>query len=186
MVMWEVFEHFKFIKHLFNFGTDKCWECSFYGIMTNLFIVMIGNFNYFATNILGISAFFLVSIFVIMIIDAITGLAASKKENQKRTSKKGARWFVKFGSYMAFLYFINSLIREFETLGIDWLEVFCGVIRMYILFHVMYWELFSIGENLERLGYDARIFKLITNLFSIFKKTVKKKTDIDLEDDKDK
>lgn len=184
MKMWEVFEHFKFIRHLFNFNTDRCLESAFFGLLTNLGIVVMGCFKYFATDILGISAFFLVSLFVIMILDCISGLLASKREHQKRTSKKGLRWFIKFGSYIAFLYCINALIREFGTLDIDWLQSFCGIIRMYVLFHVMYWELFSIGENLERLGYDPRIFKLITNLFSIFKKTVKKKTDIDFEDEK--
>ncbi len=186
--MWNIFEHYKFLKHLFNFRNDVVVECSTISaigsVLVNGILIIMDWYKYFADNILGVSVFFITMIFIIMLVDLCSGLAASKKEGQKRTSKKGLRWVFKFGSYVLFIYVINAFVKEVVSMGHDWLYVPLNVIKLYMLFHIVMWETKSIEENITRMGYNARIFGIIDTTFKNIKKIFSKQG-INTEDNND-
>lgn len=173
--MWDVFEHYKFLKHLFDFNTDKVQECAFFSLLANTVFLTVGYFNYFASHILGVSVSFIIMVAIVMVIDLFTGLRAAKKEEQRRTSKKGLRWVFKLLSYVLFMYIFNTFLLECKSYGYVWAEYPLNLLKLYIIVHILFWETKSIDENLERLGYSLRILKLADDIFSFVKELVKKK-----------
>lgn len=181
--MWNVFEHFRFVKSLFDFSNDTVRECGVLGIVFSLLVNMVsaitGMFNYFALEVLGVSIFFITMIFIVMLIDLVSGLAASKREGEKRESKKGLRWVFKLGSYMVFIYVSNAFSLEASTNGFEWLAYPLNVIKLYVVFHIVFWEMKSIDENLKRLGYSFQIFQLFNLLFISIRRMFKYKIGVD-------
>lgn len=175
MNMWDIFEHYKFLKYLFNYGTEKVQESAFLSVLANLILICMGYFNYFADHILGVSVSFIIMVAVVMSVDFVTGLAAAKKEKQKRTSKKGLRWVFKLCSYALFMYMFHTFILECQSYGYEWFIYPLKVIKLYIIGHILFWEIKSIDENAERLGYDFRILKIADEIFGFFKSIVTKK-----------
>ena len=176
--MWDYLEHYKFIKHLFDFSAEKVQISSFLSIVTNFLIIVMGYFTFFCDNVIGVTAGFVTIIGTIMVIDLFTGLRAAKVNKEVRTSKKGLRWFFKLGSYIVFMMGFNSLIKETETYDFDWLVYPLNVLKLYAIFHILYWETKSIDENLERMGYSFKIFKLFDILFNSVKGIFKTKVDV--------
>ena len=123
-------------------------------------------------------------LFIVMITDYITGLAASKYEEKARaekegrdskpvfTSKKGLRWVFKFGSYITFLYISFSLEQHIQKNDLDILTYVSKVAHFYILMHIFYWELKSVDENFERLGFKFKIFGVFNSIFNSMKGTM--------------
>lgn len=181
--MWNVFEHFRFVKSLFDFSNDTVRECGVLGIVFSLLVNMVsaitGMFNYFALEVLGVSIFFITMIFIVMLIDLVSGLAASKREGEKRESKKGLRWVFKLGSYMVFIYVSNAFSLEASANGFEWLAYPLNVIKLYVVFHIVFWEMKSIDENLKRLGYSFQIFQLFNLLFISIRRMFKYKIGVD-------
>lgn len=175
--MWDILEHYKFLKHLFNYGLEKVQESAFFSVLANAILILMGYFNYFADHIVGVSASFIIMVAVVMSVDLITGLKAAKKEKQDRTSKKGLRWVFKLGSYIMFVYGLNTFIIECSTYGFDWLQYPLNLLKMYVIGHILFWETKSIDENFERLGYSLRILKLADEIWYFFRDIVKKKVD---------
>lgn len=181
--MWpECLEHYKFIKHLFDYTAEKVQTSAFFSVITNFFIIVMGYFQFFCDNIIGVTAGFVTIIGTIMVIDLITGIRAAKANNIERTSKKGLRWWFKLGSYIVFMMGFNSLIKETQTYNFDWLVYPLNVLKLYAVFHILYWETKSIDENLEKLGYSFNIFKLFDRFFDTLKGIFKTKGGIDVED----
>lgn len=180
--MWECFEHYKFLKHLFNYHAEKVQISAILSVITNFLIIVMGYFHFFCDNIIGVTAGFVTIIGVIMVIDLITGLRAAKMNNVNRTSKKGLRWWFKLGSYIVFMMGFNSLIKETATYDFDWLVYPLNVLKLYAVFHILYWETKSIDENLEKMGYSFKIFKLFDMLFFTVKGIFRTKGGVDVED----
>lgn len=185
--MWDIFEHFKFIKHLFNYRDSTVIECSavsaVWSVIINAIMLITGWFEYFADNVLGISVFLIVMIFIVMLIDLFSGLAASRKEGKKRTSKKGLRWVFKMGSYILFIYVINAFVKEALLMDQNWLAVPLSVIKLYLIFHIIMWETKSIEENFRRLGYNTRIFGMMAAAYKNIKRIFSKNPDVGIKDD---
>ena len=59
--------------------------------------------------------------------------------------------------------------------GFEWLEIPFIAIHFYILVHILTWELKSVDENFKRLGYNLKIFALITDIFVTVRVMLKKK-----------
>lgn len=173
--MNEIFEQLKFLKHITNIGDPKVQECSFWGIIGTLLICFSNATHFLAESILGITVYFTIALFVIMVVDLITGLMAANKEHQRKTSKKGLRWVFKFGSYILFVYIINALGTDSIRTGIDSIPFLMEVIKYYVVFHIAAWEIKSIDENLERNGYSFRIFKLFDNIYALAMKLINDK-----------
>lgn len=164
--MNEIFEQFKFIRHITNFSNAKVQECSFWGIICTIGMFLSDTVTFLANDVMGITIYFTIAMFVIMIADLITGLMAASKEHQKRTSKKGLRWAIKFGSYVLFVYVLNALAKDSVRTGITGIAIIMECIKYYVVFHIASWELQSIDENLERQGYSFRIFKLFDDIYA--------------------
>lgn len=175
--MWDILEHYKFLKHLFNFSIEKVQESAFFSILTNIILLLMGYFKYFADKVLGVSIAFILMVGIVMLVDLITGLMAAKKEKIERTSKKGLRWVFKIGSYILFMYVFNTFIIECSQYGYEWLQHPLNLLKLYIIGHILFWETKSVDENFERLGYSLRILKLFDEVFGMFKSMVKKKID---------
>jgi phage-related holin len=186
-------EHYYFLIKLFDFSTDKAKDASIFSISASSIIsILLSIFNgleYFCKNMLGISVALLLAIFTIMIIDYITGLKAAKKEekdNAKKenreiknilSSKKGLNWVFKFGSYVGFIWLMNIIIIQIQDKNLDLLGYPIALIQVYIIIHIMYWEVVSIDENLERIGLNFKILKLFKDIIEKLKLSYKKKID---------
>ena len=177
--MLEYLEQYSFLKGLFNYKTervqDSAFAASIISFFTNFFLIVTGMFEKFAANVLGVGIAFMLMLFVILIVDLITGLAAAKKSKEILKSKKGLRWVFKLGSYVLFIYVINCFSEEAILQGYDWLAYPINIIKIYIVAHIAIWELQSIDENLERMGYNFRILKMINPIFRLINRAGKKK-----------
>lgn len=180
--MYTALEQYGFIKAYLDFNSEKLRIAAFFGIVLNLIIMLTGMFNYLANEILGISPAVAIMIFIIMFFDLITGVSASTYEGVEITSKKGARWIFKFGSYATFLYVMDCLIHEITTYSLAWLLYPMTVIKLFIVFTICFMELKSIDENFERMGISLRIFKFLDPFYIIFKKAIKKNTNVDIDE----
>lgn len=163
--MWEIFDHLKFLKHIFNFADVKVQGCGVLsaglGILANWAALVTGCYTYLVTNVLGVSVFLITCLFVIMVVDYITGLTAAHQERQKIISKKGLRWVFKLGFYILTLVTLNGFVKEAFYQGQEWLIYPLNLIKLYAMFHICLWEIKSIGENLHRLGYGNYISDLM-------------------------
>lgn len=177
-----VLEQYGFLGAYVDFNSEKLKMAAFWGIIFNLLIMLTGMFNYWANEILGISPAVAIMIFVIMFFDLLTGVSAATYEGEKLCSKKGTRWIFKFGSYATFLYVVDCLIHEIAVYGFAWLTYPMTVIKLFIVFTICFMELKSIDENFERMGMSFRIFKFLDPFYILFKKAVKKNTDVDLDE----
>lgn len=118
----------------------------------------------------------LIFLTVLIILDCITGIIASKYEKKKLTSTKGLRSIHKFISYFVFLCGINllqgMLLIEGHTVGI----IFINQLRIIVFVLIFLWEWHSIGENYERrFGIKPKIFTFIDKLGDILEKKIAKK-----------
>ena len=107
----------------------------------------------FSQDYLGISGHFAGALAILILVDFITGLAASKKEGKKFSSSRGLRTVYKTGAYMLFLFIAFSLEKEIPEDGGFFLSVI-KYFHIYLIAHIAFWELFSVDENLKRLGVD--------------------------------
>lgn len=172
--MWELFEHYRFIGQTFDFTSARVRDCSLLGgaasLAANLLALLSGGCRGLAEQVLGVSVFFVTMLFVIMLADLLTGLAASRRAGEPRTSKKGLRWVFKLGSYVLFIYVLNAFMLEAARGGHDRLAVPLNVVKLYVVFHIALWEIKSIDENLQRIGYALRIFRLADRLAALLRR----------------
>lgn len=176
--MNEIFEHLRFIRYITNLSDPKVQLCSFYGFIGAFFTWLTNGIQFLAGDVMGITVYFTIVMFIIMIVDYITGLLAARKEHERPTSKKGLRWVFKFGCYILFIYTLNGLAIDSVRTGIDEIVMVLEIIKYYTVFHIATWELQSIDENFERLGYSFRIFKLFNNIYNLFISVINKKTGV--------
>lgn len=173
---------------MFSLSTDKAKETTFLGAIVTPIAMAVTMFSYWANEILGMTVWAALMIFVIMFIDLITGVSAaaiSNKPDDVLRSKKGLRWVFKFGSYTVFIYVLNSLVKESATNSYSWIVESMNVVKLFVIFKICFWELKSIDENMEKMGYSFRIFKLLDPIYNIFTGLIKKNTDVDLSETKD-
>ena len=170
-------QQYSFLTKLFNYKSLDIQIIAVWSALVSIFIS-------FSNDFLGISAGIFAMLFIVMITDYVTGLAASryeevqkaKKENRCPkdvfTSKKGLRWVFKFGSYIVFLY-ISCMLQEHITVNkLDVLTYFSKIAHFYILIHIFSWELKSVDENFARLGFKFQIFGLFRGVFSTLKQVI--------------
>ena len=173
------FEQYAFLKPLFNYKLEKTQDSAIWATIisffTNAVLWLTGAFKSFSENFLGVSVAFVIMIFIIMIIDLITGLCAAKKRKEELKSKKGLRWVVKLGSYILFVYVLNCFSKEVTAMQFEWLAYPLGIIKIYIFAHIAIWETKSIDENFESMGYCLRILKLADPIFRAINKSAKDK-----------
>jgi len=167
-------EHLQFLTKLFDFSENKVQISAGYGAVFSILLTFLTSFT---ERFLGISLGLFLILFVVMITDFITGIMSAQKEQEKLTSKKGLGWVFKFGSYLVFLAVSFALRKEVLIFEFDWIDVTLKLIHFYILIHIFYWELKSVDENFERLGYSIRILKITDDIFDIVKNIVKRKVD---------
>ena len=110
----------------------------------------------FSKDYLGISGGFFTALAVLIVADFVTGLIAANKIKEKLSSKKGLKTLWKTGGYLLFIYVAFTLHKEVQ----DKSEVFRIVLEYFHIFliaHVTFWELFSVDENLQKLGIQVYI-----------------------------
>lgn len=200
--MKEIFEQFQFIPKMFDASSSKVQLCSLWSVSASFLIWLIDFLTHFTVNIVGVSVFYSVLLFFVMIIDFITGIKASKKEWQREypgekwrsESKKGLRWAIKYITYISGFFMINVLSKEVATInigsiaGVNVDEIFIlifKVIKLYLMLYILKWELNSIDENFERLGHDYKTFDFFGNAVTAVTSLFKSKTGIDINDKKE-
>lgn len=202
--MKSIFEQFVFIPKMFDASNHKVQECGVWSVIASFFIWVVDTVTHFTVYIAGVSILFATAIFFIMVVDFITGIRASKKEWQKEhpgekwesESKKGLRWVIKYITYITGFVLISVLAGEVSSMnlgviadisGIDFEAIFLliiKVIKLFLMLYIIRWELKSIDENLERLGYNFRIFDFFENAVTAVTSLFKSKTGIDINDKK--
>ena len=175
-------EQYGFVKSLLNISSEKVKESAFFSAVINFIIAAIGYLTYFAQNMLGVSVAFVVMLAIIMSIDSYTGIKAAKVKKDAICSKKGLRGVFKFLSYIVFMYVMNQLSEEANSKGIEWIAYFLNSIKMFLLITICFWELKSIDENSETLGYNFRIFNMLDPIYNAIKNVFKDNTHIDMGD----
>lgn len=178
--------HYKFLLRLFDYTDSSIQTISVWSAFT-AFIVSFSN------NFLGISVGLFSMLFVLMIMDYITGLSAAKLEEIRKagqesrpvkdifSSKKGLGWVFKFGSYMTFLYISLLLSQYIEQASLDFMTWFFKLVHFYVLIHIFYWEIKSVDENFERIGYRLKILKIVANLLYMVSKLAERKIEKETE-----
>ena len=201
--MKTIFEQFVFLPKMFNVASTKVQECSLWSIISSAFVWLIDYANHFTVNIVGISVLYAALLFIVMVADFLTGISASKKEWLKEhpdekwesESKKGLRWAIKYITYIVGFYMISVLSIEVVSInfgsfaGVNIDEIFTlifKVIKLFLMLYILRWELKSIDENLERLGYSFRIFDFFDNSITAVTSLFKSKTGIEIKDKEDK
>ena len=112
---------------------------------------------------------FLIIVFVI--VDMVTGLAASRKNGEEITSKKGFRSVWKLVYYTLFLYAISQVGLNKVVVNSDFLKALVGYIELSVFTLAILWEMHSWGENLKRLhGKKPRLFTFIEVIAGAFEK----------------
>lgn len=202
--MKHIFEQLMFLPKMFNTSSHKVQECGMWSAVYSLLIWFLDWATNFTIHIVGVSILFATTLFIIMVVDFITGIRAAKLEflrehpGQKWSSesKKGLRWVIKYFTYIMGFYLINLITREVTDLnlgivtdltGIDFEAVFVfllKIIKLFLMLYIMRWECKSIDENLERLGYDFKIFDFFDNSITAITSLFKNKTGIDINDKK--
>ncbi|NCA78475.1 MAG: hypothetical protein EOM90_19270 [Alphaproteobacteria bacterium] len=177
--MKDIFEQLVFLKPMLDIHSPKVQDTStwslfltFCSIVTGAVNIVTGTFTFISGTVMGISVYFAITLFVIMVADLITGLMASIKEKKPKESKKGLRWAVKFIIYVAGIYVLNGLCIEASLTGLDEIAVPMQIIKFYLLIHICIWETISIDENLVRCGINLNITKFVREASSIFKQKI--------------
>lgn len=125
---------------------------------------------------LGFTVGILVFLSLLIILDFISGIIASKSEGKKLTSSRGLRSVHKFISYFMFLCFISLLQGQLDENGHSLGIMFISQMRILIFLQISLWEWHSIGENYERrFGYKPKIFKFLDKLGELLEKSIAKK-----------
>tara|TARA_R100000951_G_scaffold115958_2_gene125860 strand:- start:307 stop:819 length:513 start_codon:yes stop_codon:yes gene_type:complete len=125
---------------------------------------------------LGFTVGILMFLSLLVILDFITGIIASKAEGKTLTSSRGLRSVHKSISYFMFLCFVSLFQGQLEENGHSLGIFFISQIRMLIFLQISLWEWHSIGENYERrFGYKPKIFKLLDKLGELLEKRIAKK-----------
>ena len=168
--MKEVFEQLAFIKPMLNADDPKVQWAGLWSLICTCVSVVTGAFQFLSEEIMGVNVLFTILLFVIMIADYITGLRAATKEGIPKRSKKGLRWVIKLGVYITLISILSSLVAESK--GIESASTALLLIKIYVMFHICFWEAESIDENLERLGYNFRILKVLKDLQKVFKSKI--------------
>lgn len=128
----------------------------------------------FSKDYLGISGGFFTALAVLIVADFVTGLIAANKIKEKLSSKKGLKTLWKTGGYLLFIYVAFTLHKEVQ----DKSEVFRIVLEYFHIFliaHVTFWELFSVDENLQKLGINLGVTDILKGVYSNLKSLVIKK-----------
>lgn len=181
--MWTILEQYSFLKPMFSLSSGKARETTILGTVATGITMVVTMFNYWANEVLGMTVWVCLMIFVIMFIDLITGVASAaiKEGRDSLCSKKGLRWVFKFGSYTVFIYVLNSLVKEAKVYDYYWITEAVTVVKLFVIFKICFWEMKSIDENFEKMGYSFRIFKLLDSIYNIFKSAIKKNANVDID-----
>lgn len=201
--MKEIFEQFQFIPKMFDTSSHKVQACSIWSVSASFMIWLTDFITHFTVSVVGVSLYYAVLLFLVMVVDFITGIRASKKEwlrdhpgeKWRSESKKGLRWAIKYITYIAGFFLINVLYKEVVSInigsisGVNLDEIFIltfKVIKLFLMLYILRWELKSIDENLERLGYDFKIFDFFDNTITAVTSLFKSKTGVEINDKKEK
>lgn len=150
----------------------------------------VSGYSYLSnTSLFGVSLKFVAIVCIVMVVDWCLGVYASvMAENKKFSEKRLTYTILKFVTFFMFLYFVNQIKSEYES--IKWAYDTVLVIQVFVLILIGLREFVSIGDNIERIwGVKPYLFTLIDNLFHIMEKLFKKKIEktideyVDDEDD---
>lgn len=176
--------HYNFIPKLFNYNNLDIQVIGFFASFTSLFVS-------FANDYLGISAGLFALLFVVMVTDYITGLTAARMEEVRKAaieerpvrdifnSKKGLSWVFRLGSYIVFLMMSVMFNDHIQAKGLDFLTYIAKVAHFYMLIHIFSWEMKSVKENFDRIGWHFPIFNLFGMIFGKFKSSLDNVSDFD-------
>lgn len=152
---------------IFNFAELKVWTIS---SMASVVTILAS----FSENYLGISGKFAAALAVLILADFISGIIAAHKEGHSLSSGKGLRTVYKTGAYMLFLYIAFTLQGELpEDAGL--LQTIIKYFHIYLLAHISFWELFSIDENLKKLGVNLGLTDNLRGILDKIKNAMPKK-----------
>ena len=176
--------HYNFIPKLFNYNSLDIQIIGYFAAFSSFFVS-------FAHDYLGISAGLFALLFIVMVTDYITGLTAARVEEIRKAkledrpprsiynSKKGLSWVFRLGSYIVFLSMSVMFNDHIQTKGLDFLTYIAKVAHFYMLIHIFSWELKSVHENFDRIGWHFPIFHLFNLVFGKVKDTLDNMTDFD-------
>jgi len=122
----------------------------------------------FSQDYLGISGRFALGLIVVITADFVTGILALRKTKEKATSRKGLRTTYKSGAYFLFIYAAFSLSNELEGRAFLFEEVL-KYFHIFLIAHITFWELFSIDENLQKLGLNLGITDALKGTYDTIK-----------------
>lgn len=199
--MKEIFEQFQFIPRMFNTSSVEVQDTGIFSIIWSAIIWFFMQVFHITVNIIGVSVLFSIVLFIVMVSDFITGIQASKKEFREANpgkkfegeSKKGLRWVIKYMVYVTGFFILNVMVKEVSALDIEELEKFMKmnlaglivgifkIIKLFLMLYILRWELKSIDENFERLGYSFKIFSFFDNFIHSISTIFKSKTGVDLD-----
>lgn len=201
--MKQIFEQFQFIAKMFDTSSQKVQECGLWSAFVSFIIWFINMLTDFTVDIIGTSILYAILLFLVMVLNFITGIKASRKtwlaahpgEAWKSDPKKALGWVIEYTAFLGGFFLINVLLKEVYTMnfgsmaGVNIDELFIlifKVIKLFFMIYIIRWKLKSIDENLEKLGYDFRIFDFLENAITAVTSLFKSKTGIEIKDKEDK
>ena len=109
-------------------------------------------------KILGLDILATCAFVVVMFMEVLSGIAASKVQNVDASSLKMSRFSLKMACYLTMLFVSNSMAESFEQKGsnvgywfFDWLHLFLAI-------HIATENIISIGENLGVISGKGKTY----------------------------
>jgi len=165
-----MFEYLKLVVKPFNImETTVGLSAILSGIITSLAM--------FSEDYLGISGRFAFVLLFVIFADWLTGTLAAVVKGEETTSKKGLKTVYKTGAYLIFIYTAFALRFELEG-DAPLFEEVLRYFHIFLMVHIIFWELFSIDENFQKLGVNLGITTILKNTYNtianLFKNVSKK------------
>lgn len=130
--------------------------------------LMIQIFN---ISILGFSLGTLALIFLIILFDFFTGVAAAKAQGEKLSSSKGLKTVYKLISYLLAMAALSILEDMVIKNNIPFAAYILNYFRIGLFTLAFLWEFYSIGENIERrTGSKPKIFSFLDRITRVLER----------------
>lgn len=165
-------DYFKLMIKPFLFTDPKVIGNAIIAFITSIITAVIEYSSSFAITYLGISGIYLGLLLFLLLADVITGVGALKYTKKEKSSKKGRRTIYKTGSYLLFIFAAYSMFKEVDGRVIILSEVL-KYFHIFLILHIVFWELFSVDENLKKMNIDLGITGFLRgtyeNILNLFK-----------------
>lgn len=170
-----------FLLEGFGFKDVIDFKTSTFGFVTAK-VIKWSSVLAFIEMLFGVDAFWLMAYALLIILEWVTGVLASRKRGEKHQSRKLGRMLLKIFVYTSTITILNTFKTHSPELGVFGLEINPFSLLYILSIIIIVWQLFvSYLENLSDLG-----FRWATVLKKVIDAKIQKHLDINNDDNSTK